>query len=308
MNAINITAGFALDIILGDPYWFPHPVKYIGKLIEFLEGLFSNINNKKAAGLLLVLIIPPLTFGITYFIASLSVIIEIILIYTVFATRSLAFEAKKVYTLLDKNNIEEAKKQLANLVSRDTKSLKEKDIIKATIETVSENIVDGIISPMFYLFIGGVPLAMAYKAVNTLDSMVGYKNEKYIDFGMASAKLDDIMNFIPSRITAFILIPAAAVLNRKNYKNTFRILLRDRFNHASPNSAQTEAAIAGALGCELGGPAKYHGKTVNRPTIGDNTREIVKSDILECIKLMYAASIIGLCLGMFISFIIIKLL
>jgi adenosylcobinamide-phosphate synthase len=295
--AAKITAGFLLDMFFGDPYSFPHPVRFIGKLIESLEPVLRKLNRDKFAGILLTLITVSITFILTYYLTAVSVIIEIIIIYTVFSARCLADEAKDVYRALEKNNILEARKRVSFLVSRDTAELDEKAVIRAAVETVSENIVDGIISPMFYLFIGGAPLGMAYKAASTLDSMVGYKNAKYINFGWASARFDDLLNFIPARITAFLLLPAAALVCGMSAGNAFRVMLRDRRKHSSPNSAHAESAVAGAIGCRLGGPAKYFGEIVDKPYIGDAIKEIDKEDILKSIRLMYAASFTGLLLG-----------
>lgn len=294
MLVIKITTGFILDLIFGDPCNFPHPVRLIGKLISFLEKPLIKLNNKKAAGLLLMIIITALTFSIVYILSSIHFIIEIFFIYTLFCVKSLAAEARKIYNDLSYGDIDKARESLAFLVSRDTKKMSESAIIKATVETVSENLVDGIISPLFYLFTGGAPLAYAFKAVSTLDSMVGYKNERYIDFGWASARFDDLLNYIPARITAFILLPIAALLNGKSASNTARIAFRDRGKHSSPNSALPEAAMAGALGVSLGGPARYFGEIVDRPAIGDEIKTITKEDITDCVKLMFAASIVGL--------------
>lgn len=298
----KIAAGYLLDLLMGDPYSFPHPVRYIGKFIEFLEIFLKKLKHDKFAGILLTVITVGFAFIITYYLCAVSVIIEVIIIYTIFSTRCLADEAKSVYSALKNNDLAEARKRVGFLVSRDTSELDEKAVIRATVETVSENIVDGIISPIFYLLIGGAPLGMAYKAASTLDSMVGYKNEKYINFGWASARLDDILNFIPARLTAFLLLPAAALVCRMGANNTLRIAIRDRLKHSSPNSAHAESAVAGALGCRLGGPSKYFGEIVDKPYIGDALKEIDKEDILKSVRLMYAASVIGLFLGGVIFF------
>jgi adenosylcobinamide-phosphate synthase len=297
LPAVKIIAGFLLDLLLGDPHTFPHPVRFIGKLTELLEKFLRKFKREKISGVFLTIIVVLTSFILTYYISSISIIIEIILIYTMFAARSLAAEGKTVYKFLEANDLKSARQHIAFLVSRDTKNMKEKDIVRAAIETVSENIVDGIISPMFYIFIGGAPLGMAYKAASTLDSMVGYKNEKYIKFGWASARLDDILNFIPARITAFALIPAAAFLCGLNVKNCVRIMLRDRLNHSSPNSAHPESAVAGALGVQLGGPTSYFGKLTDKPFIGEPLRKLEKKDILRSIRIMYATSVIGLAVG-----------
>ncbi|MBN2403078.1 MAG: cobalamin biosynthesis protein CobD [Spirochaetes bacterium] len=295
--AVKIAAGYLLDLFFGDPYSFPHPVRYIGKLIGYLESVLRKLGRDKLAGILLTLITVSITFVITYYLSAVSIIIEIIIIYTVFSVRCLADEAGAVYRALENSDIAEARKRVSCLVSRDTAKLDEKAVIRATVETVSENIVDGIISPMFYLFIGGAPLGMAYKAASTLDSMVGYKNAKYIMFGWAGARLDDLLNFIPARLTAFIILPAAAFVCGMSAKNAFRIMLRDRLKHSSPNSAHAESAVAGAIGCRLGGPSEYFGEVIDKPYIGDAAKETGMEDILKSIKLMYVSSVIGLLLG-----------
>ena len=297
---VKIAAGFLLDLLFGDPYSFPHPVRFIGRFITLLESILRKLKYDKFAGILLTLITVSLTYAATYYLSAVSVIIEIVLIYTIFSARCLANEAISVYRALENNDLAEARRRVSFLVSRDTAGLDEKAIIRAAVETVSENIVDGVISPMFYLFLGGAPLGMAYKAASTLDSMVGYKNAKYIKFGWASARLDDVLNFIPARITAFVLLPAAAFVCRMSARNSFRIALRDRLKHSSPNSAHAEAAVAGALGCRLGGPSKYFGAIVDKPFIGDELKKIDKEDIVKSVKLMYAASVAGLLLGVLI--------
>ncbi len=302
LPALKITAGFVLDIILGDPYGFPHPVKLMGKLILFLEKKLIKMGSQKTAGIILVLIVTSSSYITAHLISSLSLILEILLIYTILAVKSLSVEARRVYTLLENNKIDEAKKHLSTLVSRDTDKLDEEEILKATIETVAENVVDAVVSPIFYLFIGGAPLAMTYKAVSTIDSMIGYKNDKYINFGMAGAKLDDIMNFLPARISAFFLIPAAAFFCGMDHKNSLKTARRDRLNHSSPNSAHPEAAFAGALNCRLGGDAVYFGNTVKKPVIGRSETTLIKNDILRSIKLTYATAITALITGLTISF------
>lgn len=307
-HVVSICAGFFLDLIFGDPYSFPHPVRYIGKYTEFLESKLRKICNDKLAGVFLALIVVLTSYFVTFYVSLISIVLEILLIYTIFSTRTLADEARKVYDLLQKGDIASARRQVAFLVSRDTNEMQENDIVRATVETVSENIVDGIISPMFYLFIGGAPLGMGYKAASTLDSMVGYKNEKYIKFGWASARLDDLLNFIPARITSYLLIPFAALICGMDAGNSFRIMLRDRRKHSSPNSAYSEAAVAGAIGCRLGGPASYFGRVIEKPYIGDALKEIGKEDILKSIRIMYAAALSGLALGCIIVFLITQFL
>ena len=301
MMEIKITAGYILDLIFGDPAGFPHPVILMGKLIHFLEGHLRKIRDERFAGVLLLVLVALPAYYATYLLASLSPIIEVFIIYTVFAAKSLGEEAMKIYRHLERNDFPGARRQVGYLVSRDTGSLDEEGVIRAAVETVSENTVDGIISPMFYLFIGGAPLAMAFKAVSTLDSMVGYKNERYLNFGWASARTDDVMNFLPARIAAFIMIPAASLVMGLDTRNLLKTVKRDRHNHASPNSGHPEAAFAGALQCRLGGPASYFGTVTHKPYIGDPVRELGKETVRGAVRLMYGASAVSLITGVILS-------
>ena len=312
MNILSIYIGYIIDLIIGDPYSFPHPVIYIGKLIKCLENNIRKVFKKekylKFAGFILWFITVGLTYVLTYLIIKLSkfnsitfLIVNSFIIYTTLATKCLKDEAIKIYNILKSGDIYESRKQLSYIVGRDTNSLNEAEIIRATVETVAENTVDGIISPMFYAFIGGAPLAMAYKAINTLDSMVGYKNDKYINLGFASAKIDDIANYIPARV-CIIFMTIASLILRFNYKNCFKISIRDRKNHKSPNCAYPEGAVAGALGIQLGGTNIYFGKPVYKPTIGDKYREIEIEDIKKTNKIMYLSSILSLIIFTLIFF------
>ena len=306
MNILSIYIGYILDLIIGDPYSFPHPVNYIAKLIKFTEKQIRKIakTNKdlKIGGFILWFVVVATTYLATYGLLKLAsfipggyFILNSILIYTTLATKCLKDEAVKIYNILTEDDIEKARIQVSYIVGRDTSNLNREEIIRATVETVAENTVDGIISPMFFAFIGQAPLAMAYKAVNTLDSIVGYKNDKYIDLGFASAKIDDIANFIPARIS-LIFMTIASFLLRYNYKKALQIGYRDRKNHKSPNCAYTEGAVAGALDIQLGGTNIYFGKAVYKPTIGDKIREIEAQDINKVNQIMYATSIVGMIL------------
>ena len=290
---IKIYIAYILDLIFGDPHRIPHPVQIIGKLISFLEKKLINLPNKKFYGGVLNIIVLITTFVICYFLQKIA-IIEIYLMYTVFSTKCLADEGKKVYKILKENNLIKARRELSYLVSRDTENLEKKDIIRSTMETISENTVDGVIAPMFFMFLGGLPLAMVYKAINTMDSMLGYKNEKYKDFGYFSAKIDDAANFIPARITGGILIPVACFFLKYDFKSSIRIYFRDRKNHASPNSAHPESAVAGALGVQFGGKTTYFGKEYEKPVIGDKRKEFQTEDIKKNIRILYVTSFIGL--------------
>jgi len=223
----------------------------------------------------------------------LYILVNGFVIYTTLATKCLKDEAIKVYNVLKTGDLEKSRIQLSYIVGRDTTELSEKEIIRATVETVAENTVDGIISPMFYAFVGGAPLAMAYKAINTLDSTVGYKNDKYLNLGFASAKLDDIVNYVPCRLSVLIM-PIASMILGYNAKNSFRIGIRDRKNHKSPNCALSEGAVAGALGIQLGGTNVYFGKEVYKPTIGDNMTNINVENIVDTNRIMYMSSLVSL--------------
>ena len=300
---IKIWIAYILDLIFGDPQNIIHPVQIIGKIISLGEKILlkekSGSRYKFFAGIILNIFVVSITYGLTCLIYKSSKIsgvftlIEIYLMYTVFSVNSLAREGNRVYNILKEGNIEKARKDLSYLVSRDTETMDEKMIIRSTMETISENTVDGIVAPMFYMFLGGLPLAMTYKAINTLDSMVGYKNEKYMDFGKFSAKIDDVANFIPARITG-VLIVAASMILRYNYKNSLKMFIRDRKNHSSPNSAHAEASVAGALGVQFGGRVSYFGKEADKPTIGDKIKDFELEDIKKNIKIMYAASFLSL--------------
>ena len=304
MNLLSIYTGYALDLIIGDPYSFPHPVRYIGKLISIVEKQIRKITSSdkglKIAGFFLWFIVVGATFGITTLVLQLFkfnklayFIVNTILIYTTLATKCLKDESVKIYKVLKTGDLDKSRIQLSYIVGRDTTNLNEKEIVRATVETVAENTVDGIIAPLFYGFIGGAPLAMAYKAVNTLDSTVGYKNDKYYYLGFASAKIDDIANYIPARL-GVILLPLGSLFTGFNFKDALKIGIRDRKNHKSPNCAFSEGAVAGALGIQLGGTNVYFGKEVYKPTIGDKTREIEIEDIVRTNKIMYSSSIISI--------------
>ncbi|GFZ30694.1 cobalamin biosynthesis protein CobD [Clostridium zeae] len=301
---ISICIALIVDFILGDPYWFPHPVRFIGKYISMFQNLIKKMNLKdmalKVAGIVLTLTTVCLCFGVTYFVLKISksisiylyIVFNIFIMWTTIAAKCLASEGLKIYKILKQGNIVEARKQLSYIVGRDTENLNEQQIAKAVIETISENCSDGIIAPLFYMFIGGAPLAMAYKAVNTLDSMVGYKEGMFLNFGWASAKFDDIVNFIPARITGIMMVIAAFILSY-DYKNSAKVFMKDRKKHSSPNSAHPEAAVAGALGIELGGTNYYFGKPVKKPTIGVNKKDLQVDYIKDSIKLMYGSYILS---------------
>ena len=313
---IELTIGFILDIIIGDPNNPFHPVRGIGYVSRKLEIIFRSILKKhlKVAGLMVWMFTVALTFMITFGIVNISKnlniyfgsIMEGILIYFCISSKGLVVESYKVIKLLIKDDIDGARKQLSFIVGRDTAGLNKEGIVKAVIETIAENMSDGIIAPLFYAGIFGAPLAFAYKAVNTLDSMFGYKNYKYIDFGYFPAKLDDVFNYIPARITGILILISSVILNY-DYKNSFKIYKRDRYNHTSPNSAHPEAAIAGALGVQLGGANYYFGTLVKKPTIGDKIKKIHIKDVNKTAKVLYLSSFMGLILALAIRQLIIEL-
>lgn len=304
-----ILAGYLLDLCLGDPHSMPHPVRAIGNLIVWLEKYLRPAVKKHAtergerrAGVLfvcLVLLVTGSVAGAILWISRLGgiwiqTVVEAVMTYYLLAARSLRDESMAVCRKLEAGEIEEARYAVSMIVGRDTKPLSEAGITRAAVETVAENASDGVIAPLFYLAIGGLLLGWLYKAVNTMDSMVGYKNDRYLHFGRAAAKLDDLVNLIPSRLAALLLIVSAYLL-RYDGKNAYRIWRRDRRNHKSPNSAQTESACAGALGLRLAGDAWYFGKLVPKPYIGDEIRPIEPQDIRRVNRLMYgAAGIMGL--------------
>lgn len=304
-----ILAGYLLDLCLGDPHSMPHPVRALGNLIVWLEKYLRPAGKKHAtergerrAGVLfvcLVLLVTGSVAGGILWISHLGgiwiqTVVEAVMTYYLLAARSLRDESMAVCRKLEAGEIEEARYAVSMIVGRDTKPLSEAGIARAAVETVAENASDGVIAPLFYLAIGGPLLGWLYKAVNTMDSMVGYKNDRYLHFGRAAAKLDDLVNLIPSRLAALLLIVSAYLL-RYDGKNAYRIWRRDRRNHKSPNSAQTESACAGALGLRLAGDAWYFGKLVPKPYIGDEIHPIEPQDIRRVNRLMYgAAGIMGL--------------
>ena len=303
-----IVAGFILDLIFGDPHWLPHPICLIGNLIGFLEkNLRRLLAPGKTAlllgGALMVVIVLSLSYAVPYAVLMLAeqvspwlrFALETVMFYQIFATKCLRDESMKVYTALHNNDLEDARVKLSWIVGRDTKELTAEEVTKGAVETVAENTADGIIAPMFYMFIGGAPLAFLYKGINTMDSMVGYKNDKFLYFGRCAAKLDDVANFIPARITGILMILASYFLNM-NSAGAWKIFWRDRYNHLSPNSAMTESVTAGALNIQLGGDHYYFGKLVHKDTIGDNIRPVVAEDIVAVNNLLYMTAVISLLL------------
>lgn len=306
----SILTGFILDAVFGDPHFFPHPVRGIGWLINRMEKgirtLFPKTERGElAGGGIFAVLVPAVTaLAVMFLLAAAKTagalalfLLESVLVYFLLAARSLRDESMKVYRSLKKGDVEEARHNVSMIVGRDTKALDAAGIARAAVETVAENTSDGVIAPLFFLALGGPVLGWAYKAVNTMDSMVGYKNERYLFFGRAAARLDDLVNFIPARLSA-VLMMGAALIWRMDFKNAVRIFRRDRFNHKSPNSAQTESVCAGALCIRLAGDAWYFGELCKKPFIGDDIRPLEREDIRRANRLMYTSSGLALLLAL----------
>lgn len=309
MLGTSLLCAYLLDLVIGDPRWIPHPVIGMGKVISWLDRRIrpvyhSLVNRGRSAflsgrllGLLFPVVVVGLAFLVPYYLLKglasihpwLSYIAEVVLIATTIATKGLAQAGQKIYAALQKGDLGEARFQLSMVVGRDTEQLNEKEISRGTVETVAENIVDAVTSPLFFAMLGGAPLAMAYRAVNTLDSMVGYKNEKYLHLGWASARLDDICNYIPARITFIFLILAAFLLG-KDWKDAWKTGIRDASKHPSPNSGWSEAAVAGALHIQLGGTNTYQGVVSHRALMGTPQVELQAKHIKQTIQILYATT------------------
>lgn len=309
---IQIILAVILDLLFGDPRWLPHPVKLIGRLITVLEGsLRKIIANQRVAGTLMAISVIAVTGGITFFslrIASwihpwVADVLSVLIIYTALSIRDLGKHSMDVYRALQAGNLLQARANVAFIVGRDTDKLDEKGIIRGTVESVAENTVDGIIAPLFFTVLFGPVGAMMYKAASTLDSMVGYKNEKYFYFGWAGARIDDAANFLPARLTAPLMF-IGAVLTGYRPVQAWNVCWRDRSHHASPNSGISEAAMAGALGIQLGGPLFRHGKLVELPFIGDPIESMEQRHILKANYLMLATSLVAVVIFVGIRFII----
>ena len=298
--------GFFLDLLIGDPHGFPHPVVLIGKLIDVTEKGMRKIFPKTVRGenfagaaiwLIVVIVstaLPALLLWLAYGVSCwLGLALETIMCAQILATKSLRQESMKVYQALQTGDLEKARHAVSMIVGRDTQRLDEAGVARAAVETVAENTSDGIIAPMLFLAIGGAPLGFFYKAVNTMDSMLGYVEMPYKNVGLVPAKMDDLFNFLPARISALLMLAAGALLGMDG-KNGWKIFKRDRYNHASPNSAQTESVCAGLLGLRLAGDAWYHGVLHKKKYIGDPLREIEPEDIPKACRLLYATAFLGL--------------
>ena len=310
LTALAVLGGFGLDLLLADPAWMPHPVVWMGRAITWLEKVLRRLfpdspAGQRAAGRVLAAVLPLGTFALTAGVCAvarrvhpaLGFGVQLVWCWQALALRGLADESGKVYDQLAREDLPAARRAVSRIVGRDTQRLSAEEVAKAAVETVAENFSDGVAAPLFYLLIGGAPLGLAYKAINTMDSMVGYKNERYLHFGRAAARLDDAANYIPARLAALLWI-AAAALGGFDAKNAWRIWRRDRRCHASPNSAQTESACAGALGVQLAGPAWYFGEYYDKPTIGDPDRPVTPGDILRADRMLYLAGLLALGLGL----------
>ena len=309
MTVWAVLGGFVLDALFGDPAWLPHPVVYMGKAISKLEKFLRSRLPKTPQGELLggaivAFCLPVGTFLLTGLVCwgaarlhpRLGLAVQMFWCGQALAARGLVQESTNVYKELKKPDLPGARKAVSRIVGRDTAELTAEGVTKAAVETVAENASDGVIAPLLSMLIGGAPLALTYKAINTMDSMLGYKNEKYLYFGRVPAKLDDVANYIPSRLAGLLWV-AAAAFTHNDAKGAWKIWRRDRRNHASPNSAQTESACAGALGVQLAGPAYYFGEYYAKPTIGDALRPIEPEDILRANQMMYVASSFALAWG-----------
>ena len=305
LPALPLLIGFLMDAVIGDPYDFPHPIRLIGRLIAALERLIRRrMHDLRTGGVLLcaavLLVSVAIPLAVLLFCyrvhTALGIAAESIMICYLLAARNLRDESMKVCRAAEAGDTEAARKAISMIVGRDTDVLDRDGILRAAVETVAENTSDGVTAPIFYIALGGAVLGFFYKAANTMDSMIGYKNEKYIDLGRCAARLDDVLNYIPARLSA-LLMAAVCPLLRLDGKNAFRIWRRDRRRHASPNSAQTEAACAGALHLRLAGDAQYFGELHRKPYIGDDDRPIEPADIRRANRLMYGTSVLMLLLA-----------
>ncbi len=304
-TVLILILGLLLDLIFGDPYWLYHPVRLIGLLISKLEAVFRKLfprteKGELAAGVCLGLSVTAISAGVPLLVLLLAARIHpglafglgVFWDYQLLAVKSLKSESMKVYAALQEGDLEKARQAVSMIVGRDTLELTEEEVAKAAVETVAENTSDGVIAPMIFLALGGPVLGFFYKAVNTLDSMVGYKNEAYLYLGRFSARLDDVLNFIPARLSGVLFVLVSPFV-RLDGKGAWRIYRRDRKNHASPNSAHTEAAAAGALGVRLAGNACYFGKLYEKPTIGDPLRPVEPEDIRRVNRLLYGTAVLA---------------
>lgn len=303
-STLALVMGVVLDAILGDPKGWPHLIKWFGRVIAYLEKKLYSISNKRLSGKLLVVAvlllcggIPALMLAVSWRISPwLFLALESLLCWQLLASKSLRDESMPVYDALKNQNVKEARAALSWIVGRDTAALDDAGIARAAVETVAENTADGVAAPLLYITLGGAALGCVYKAVNTMDSMVGYRNQRYEQFGRCAARLDDVLNYIPARICALVMMLTCPLCGL-SAQNAWRIWRRDRHKHASPNSAQTEAVMAGALGVQLAGDAWYAGKLHQKPTIGDAARPIEAQDIRWAHRMLLVTSLLLLLLS-----------
>lgn len=303
-----IAAAYLLDLLIGDPALlvFMHPVVLIGKVVTQLEkALYQQAS--RARGIILVLIVCITTFMVTHYLVTalgqLGVVLELWLLSTALATKGLRDAAFKVYQALKAGNIHLARLKTAEIVGRDTAELDEVEVVRATVETVAENLVDGVTAPLFFALLGGAPLAIAYKAINTMDSMLGHKDERYINFGWAAARLDDVANYIPARLTALALLTASLLLGL-DWRGCWRVMRRDAHKHSSPNAGIPESGMAGALGVRLGGVNYYDGQANQTAVLGESNKQLHQTDIVRAVRLMSSASFIFLSGVVLVQFVI----
>ena len=315
-HLMALAIGFALDLVVGDPHWLPHPIRLIGRLISGLERILRRVfpatpKGERAAGVVLVVLVCTISTACAIALLVLcgmaspwlALAVESIMCYQMLATKALKDESMKVYDALAAGDLAAARSAVSMIVGRDVERLDAAGVTRAAVETVAENASDGVVAPLLFMAVGGAPLGVFYKAVNTMDSMVGYRNEKYRYFGTAAARFDDVLNFIPARLSGVLMVCAASIA-RLDAKGAWRIFLRDRRKHASPNSAHTEAACAGALDVALAGDAWYFGKLVEKPTIGDALRPVEAADIVRANRLLYATASLSLVLCLALGWVI----
>lgn len=312
-HLMALAIGFALDLVVGDPHWLPHPIRLIGRLISGLERILRRVfsatpKGERIAGGVLVVLVCAISTACAIALLVLcgmvspwlALAVESVMCYQMLATKALKDESMKVYDALAAGDLAAARTAVSMIVGRDVERLDAAGVTRAAVETVAENASDGVVAPLLFMAVGGAPLGVFYKAVNTMDSMVGYKNEKYRYFGTAAARFDDVLNFVPARLAGVLMVCAASIV-RLDAKGAWRIFRRDRRKHASPNSAHTEAACAGALDVALAGDAWYFGKLVEKPTIGDALRPVEPADIVRANRLLYATASLALVLCLALS-------
>lgn len=315
-HLMALAIGFALDLVVGDPHWLPHPIRLVGRLISGLERILRRVfpatpKGERAAGVVLVVLVCTISTACAIALLVLcgmaspwlALAVESIMCYQMLATKALKDESMKVYDALAAGDLAAARSAVSMIVGRDVERLDAAGVTRAAVETVAENASDGVVAPLLFMAVGGAPLGVFYKAVNTMDSMVGYRNEKYRYFGTAAARFDDVLNFVPARLSGVLMV-CAALIARLDAKGAWRIFLRDRRKHASPNSAHTEAACAGALDVALAGDAWYFGKLVEKPTIGDALRPVEAADIVRANRLLYATASLSLVLCLALGWVI----